>query len=165
MKIRLALAALSLSAAGLVSIVAYEGWAPMAKPPLAGDVPTVGFGATRRADGSPVRAGDTLTPPAALALAARQLRDEYEPALRACIAAPLTQGEYDAYTSLAYNIGTKAFCASTLVRRLNSGDYTGACAEILRWKRFRGRDCSQPRSGCAGLWARRQAENRQCLGG
>lgn len=165
MKVRLALAALSLSAAGLVAIVAQEGWEPIAKPPLAGDVPTVGFGTTRRADGSPVRAGDTLTPPAALALAARQLRDEYEPALRACIKVPLTQGEFDAYTSLAYNIGTAKFCGSTLVRRLNAGDYPGACAEILNWKRFQGRDCSRPGSNCPGLWARRQAEHRQCLGG
>jgi lysozyme len=70
---------------------------------------------------------------------------------------PLHQHEYDAFLSLAYNIGAGAFCGSTLVRKLNTGDYTGACAEILRWDKFQG----QP---LRGLTLRRQAEHRQCLG-
>lgn len=154
---RLAVAALSLSAAGLVGIVSWEGWEPVARPPLAGDVPTVGFGSTRQADGSPVQIGDTITPPAALALAARQIRQDYEPAIRGCITVPLTQGEYDAYTSLAYNIGPRAFCGSTLARRLNSGDYPGACLEILRWDRFKGRQVQ-------GLTNRRRDEFHRCVG-
>lgn len=164
MKVRIAIAALSLSAAGFVGIVTHEGWEPVAKPPIAGDVPTVGFGTTRNADGSPVRSGDRVTPTAALSLAARQLRTEFEPALRACIKVPLTQGEFDTYTSLSYNIGTSAFCRSTIARRLNDQDYAGACEAILMWKKFQGRDCSLPRSGCAGLWTRRQDEYRQCMG-
>lgn len=154
---RLAVAALSLSAAGLVGIANWEGFAPVAQPPVAGDVPTYGYGATRRADGSPVRAGETITPPAALALAARQIRQDFEPAIRGCITVPLTQGEYDAYTSLSYNIGPRAFCGSTLARRLNAGDYPGACAEILRWDKFRGRQIQ-------GLTNRRRDEFHRCVG-
>ena len=45
---------------------------------------------------------------------------------------PLHQHEYDAFISFSYNVGSGAFCRSTLVRRLNDGDYQGACTELLR---------------------------------
>ena len=70
---------------------------------------------------------------------------------------PLHQHEYDAFLSLAYNIGPGAFCGSTLVRKLNAEDYAGACAEILRWDKAGGKTV-------AGLTKRRQAEYRQCMG-
>jgi lysozyme len=44
---RIAIAALTLSAAGLIGIATSEGWEPVAKPPVPGDVPTGGFGSTR----------------------------------------------------------------------------------------------------------------------
>ncbi|WP_373276927.1 glycoside hydrolase family protein [Laribacter hongkongensis] len=39
---------------------------------------------------------------------------------------------YATVPSPAYNIGSGAFCGSTLVRKLNAGDYAGACSEINR---------------------------------
>jgi lysozyme len=103
-----------------------------------------------------VKPGDRIEPVQALV---RKLQDvqRFEGALRQCVRVPLHQHEYDAFLGLAYNIGPGAFCGSTLVRRLNAGDYAGACAEILRWDRFRGEPLR-------GLTLRRQAENRQCLG-
>jgi lysozyme len=162
---RMLLAALSLSAAGLVGVVVQEGYSDSAIIPVPGDVPTIGFGTTRRADGSPVRIGDKTTPPQALARALQDVR-KFEGALRKCVTAPLHQYEYDAYVGFAYNVGEAAFCGSTLVKRLNAGDYAAACAEILRWKSYQGRDCSKPEHArlCGGLWTRRQAEYRQCLG-
>jgi lysozyme len=71
---------------------------------------------------------------------------------------PLYQHEYDAYLSLSYNIGPTAFCKSTLVRKLNQQDYSGACAQILRWNRAGG-------EVVRGLSIRREAEYKQCLGG
>lgn len=44
-----------------------------------------------------------------------------------------------AFVSLAYNIGTGAFCRSTVVRRFKAGDYSGACAAIDMWNRAGGR--------------------------
>jgi len=70
---------------------------------------------------------------------------------------PLHQHEYDAFLSLAYNIGSGAFCGSTLVRLLNDRRYCEACDQILRWDKFQGRPLR-------GLTLRRQAEHRQCLG-
>lgn len=148
---RMLIAALSLSAAGLVGILSSEGYSDRAIIPVPGDVPTIGFGTTEG-----VKPGDTITPPQAVARALRDVT-KYEGAIKRCVTVPLHQREYDAYASLAYNIGSGAFCASTLVRRLNAGDYLGACDEILRWDRFKG----QP---LRGLTIRRQAERRTCLG-
>jgi lysozyme len=142
---------LSLSAAALVGLALSEGYTGKAVQPLPGDKPTIGFGTT---DG--VRMGDTITPPKALE---RKLRDvqAFEGALKQCVRVPLYQNEYDAYVSLQYNIGSRAFCSSTLVRKLNAGDYDGACAEILRWDKFKG-------APVRGLTLRREREYRMCKG-
>ncbi len=151
MNVRVVIGALSLSASALVGIALHEGYRGEAYIPVKGDVPTIGFGTT-----AGVKPGDRIEPVQALV---RKLADvqRFEGALKECVRVPMHQYEYDAFMSLAYNIGPGAFCGSTLVRRLNAGDYTGACNEILRWDRFRGEPLR-------GLTLRRQAENRQCLG-
>lgn len=109
--------------------------------------------------------GDTTTPPKALARALTDVR-KFEAALKACVTVPLSQGEYDAYISLSYNIGQTAFCNSKLVQRLNAADYTAACAAILDWKYVGRSDCSVPGNKvCSGLWADRLKLHAQCLGG
>lgn len=148
---RRTLAALSLSAIGFAGIVAHEGYSERAITPVPGDVPTIGFGTT-----AGVKPGDRITPPRAVARALTDVQ-QFEGALKRCVTVPLAQHEYDAYLSLAYNIGPRAFCGSTLVKKLNTQDYAAACNEILKWDKFNG----QP---LRGLTARRQAENRQCLG-
>lgn len=171
---RMLLAALSLSAAGLVGVVVHEGYSDSAIIPVPGDVPTIGFGTTRRADGSPVQIGDKTTPPQALARALRDVQVK-EAALKRCIKAPLYQHEYDALVSLVYNVGADAVCSSSIPRRIEAGDYSGACRTILDFDGFRDRSKSMalnPKTGrmeyplvrLAGLTKRRQAEYRQCLG-
>ncbi len=142
-------AVLTLSAAGLVGIVVSEGYTDRAVIPVPGDVPTIGFGTTEG-----VKMGDKITPPRALERALLDVT-KFEGAVKKCVKVPLTQGEYDAYTSLTYNIGSTAFCSSTLVRKLNSGDYAGACAEISRWDKFQG-------ASLPGLTARRARERVMC---
>ena len=155
------LVSIGLSAAGLVGIVAQEGYSDTAIIPVKGDVATIGFGST-----TGVKLGDKTTPPKALARALTDAQ-KYEGALKRCVTVPLRQNEYDAYVSLAYNVGPAAFCGSTLVKKLNASDYPGACAEILRWKNFQGHDCSKAeyKSLCGGVWTRRQTEYKQCMGG
>ena len=152
---------LALSAVGLVGIAVDEGYTTRAIPdPVKGTrVPTIGFGTTHG-----VKMGDTTTPVKALV---RKLADvqQIEGALKTCVTAPLHQHEYDAYVNLAYNIGPNAFCKSTLVKKLNTLDYAGACDAILMWKRVGGTDCSEPGNRtCPGLWARRLRLHAQCLG-
>ena len=50
------------------------------------------------------------------------------------VAVPLTQGQFDALVSFAFNVGASAFASSTLLRKLNAGDYDGAADEFGRWK-------------------------------
>ena len=151
-KPRLAIASLAVSAAAFISLVASEGYSDKAIIPVPGDVPTIGFGTT-----GGVNMGDTTTPPKALARAFVDVQ-KFEGALKQCVTVPLHQYEYDAFIRLAYNIGSGAFCRSTLVKRLNSLDYAGACQQILVWDKFRGKPLR-------GLTLRRQAEYQQCIGG
>ena len=146
---RRAVAALTLSAAGLVSLLQSEGYTSRAVIPIKGDVPTIGFGTT-----AGVKMGDTITPQAAVSRALSDV-SKFEGALKRCVKVPLTQGEYDAYLSLSYNIGSGAFCGSTLVRKLNASDYAGACEQVLVWDKAGGRRVQ-------GLAARRNREYAQC---
>ena len=159
--LRSTLAALALSATGLVGIVSLEGYTDHAIIPVKGDKPTNGFGST----GADIKLGDKTTPPQALARALSDVQRD-EAAIKHCITVPLAQHEYDAYVSMTYNVGAGACCGSTLVRKLNAGDYAGACDEILRWRFFQGKDCSLPlyQRLCGGLWARRQREHARCQG-
>ncbi|MDD5479679.1 lysozyme [Rhodoferax sp.] len=155
------IAVLALSASGLVGIAIDEGYTSKAVPdPVKGlSVPTIGFGST-----TGVHMGDTTTPVAALV---RKLSDveKFEGAMRQCVTVPLHQHEYDAYINLSYNIGSTAFCGSTLVKKLNASDYAGACHEILRWRMVGQTDCSAPGNAtCSGLWVRRQKTHRLCMG-
>lgn len=157
MKARIAFGAITVAASTLVGIAISEGWDSTAKPPVKGDVPTYGFGTTRHADGSPVKAGETITPQKALGELLREVQ-AMDGELGRCIGdVPMYPHEKSAYVSLAYNIGTGAFCGSTLVRKLKAGDYSGACAEIKRWDKFKGHPLR-------GLTVRREREYRECMG-
>jgi lysozyme len=56
-----------------------------------------------------------------------------EHAVTTLVLVPLTQNQFDALVSLVYNIGVTAFKNSTLLRLLNSHDYSGASAQFLVW--------------------------------
>jgi lysozyme len=142
---------LGISGIALVGLLVAEGYRDTAYIPVAGDVPTIGFGTTQN-----VRMGDKITVPQALNRALDDVQ-KFEGAMKRCVKVPLHQYEYDAYLSLTYNIGEGAFCRSTLVRKLNAGDYEGACKQILRWNNFQGRPLR-------GLTIRREKEYKQCIG-
>lgn len=160
MNARIAVAALSLSAAAFVGLVVSEGYTDIAVIPTKGDVPTVGFGTTTN-----VKMGDRTTPVRALQRAVSELDTVYEAAVKRCAPVPMHQAEYDVYVDMAYNIGPSAFCSSTMARKLREGDYTGACDQILVWKRAAGYDCSTPgNKRCWGLWDRRLGLHTKCVG-
>ena len=154
-KTRTSLGLLGASAALLVALATHEGYTDKAVVPVPGDRWTIGFGSTFRDDGKPVQMGDTITPVKALQRSLAHLQKD-EAGIKVCITVPLYQSEYDAYLSLAYNIGVPAFCKSTLVKKLNAGDYSGACSEVLKWDKFRG-------APLRGLTIRRKKEYEQCV--
>ncbi len=150
-------AAIGLTASALVlgTIASYEGYTDHAIIPIPGDVPTEGFGST-----AGVKLGDRTDPVRAVVRLAGEV-DAFSHKIAACIGeTPLFQYEFDAYTSTAYNIGTGAFCKSSMVRYLHATppDYAAACKAILAYNKAGGRVIP-------GLDTRRKAEYRQCIGG
>ena len=149
-KSRIAAYSIAISAACLVGIATHEGYRSEAYKDTVG-IPTLGFGET-----AGVKMGDKTTPERAL-VQLLESTEKHADAIRQCIHVPLYQHEFDAYISLAYNIGTGAFCRSTLVKKLNAKDYAGACEEIRRWNKAGGKVLP-------GLVKRREAEYRMCMG-
>lgn len=85
---------------------------------------------------------------------------EFEAGMRRCLTNPdaIPDKPYVAFLSLAYNIGTGAFCRSTVARKANAGDLRGACDALLAWNRAGGRVID-------GLDRRRKEERALCLSG
>ena len=123
---RIMIAALSLSAAGIVGLMGQEGYTDTAVIPTRGDVPTVGFGSTTRADGSKVRMGDRTTPVQAAQRTLAYTQDA-DTAFKRCVRVPLHQAEYDTYLDFGYQYGVPTLCASSIVRNLNAFQYAEAC--------------------------------------
>ena len=146
------------SALAVAMIAGYEGYRSTAYDD-GGGVQTVGFGSTTTPTGRPVQAGDRTDPVRAVIKLAQDA-DATAQKLAACIGdVPLTKGEWDAYTSWAYNIGAGKACRSSLVRKLHQTppDYAGACRELLRWNKDNGQQVP-------GLANRRESEYRLCMG-
>ncbi len=70
---------------------------------------------------------------------------------RPSVTVPLNQNQFDALVSLTYNIGSGAFNNSTLLKKLNKGDYQGAADQFLVWNKAGGKVMK-------GLVRRREAE-------
>lgn len=143
-------AGLSISTAALLGIAAHEGYVGKAYRDVTG-IPTIGYGETKG-----VKMGDTTTPERAFKRL-QESADEHAQRMVRCIRVPITQGEYDAYLDFTYNVGSGAFCTSTLNKKLNAGDYEGACKELLKWTKAGGKELP-------GLVKRRQAEYKTCIG-
>lgn len=93
---------------------------------------TIGFGTTIYPNGTKVKKGDVCTESQAKEYMAHDLK-KFELAVNAAVTVPLNQNQFDALVSLAYNIGTNAFKNSTLVKKLNAGDYRGAADQFDVW--------------------------------
>jgi len=78
--------------------------------------------------------------------------------IRSCLPADLSAKTMGAALSLSYNIGTQAFCRSTVSARFRAGNYRAACDGFLAWNRSAG-------VVRQGLVNRRNAERRLCLEG
>lgn len=150
MKNRLLIGALSISATALITIASNEGYVGETYTDAVG-IPTIGFGETKG-----VKYGQKTDPVRAL-IQLNASMDEHAKGIAKCINVPISQGEYDAYISFAYNVGVNAFCTSTLNKKLNAMDYYGACKELLRWNKAGGKVLN-------GLTKRREQEYKQCLG-
>ncbi|HCT7897887.1 TPA: lysozyme [Enterobacter cloacae] len=111
---------------------------------------TIGYGWTQHVDGKPIRAGMTIKQETAERLLKTGLVS-YESDVSRLVKVGLTQGQFDALVSFTYNLGARSLSTSTLLRKLNAGDYAGAADEFLRWNKAGGKVLN-------GLTRRREAE-------
>ncbi|WP_145542269.1 lysozyme [Yersinia alsatica] len=97
-------------------------------------IPTIGVGHTGTVDGQPVAIGRAITKEKSTELLRSDLA-WVEKSIATNVKVPLTQNQYDALCSLIFNIGSSAFADSTVLKRLNAGDYKGAADAFLMWKK------------------------------
>ncbi|MFH2557768.1 lysozyme [Klebsiella aerogenes] len=134
---------------GIALIKQFEGCKLTAYQDSVG-VWTIGYGWTQPVDGKPIRAGMTIKQETAERLLKTGLVS-YESDVSRLVKVSLTQGQFDALVSFTYNLGARSLSTSTLMRKLNAGDYAGAADEFLRWNKAGGKVLN-------GLTRRREAE-------
>lgn len=167
-RMALPVAALSLSAVGLIGIASYEGYTERAVIPTAGDVPTVGFGSTVRADGSRVQMGDRTTPVQALKTVQAHLARIEQPFRDSLPGVEMTQASYDTWVDFVYQFGLGNWQKSSMRQELLAGRPEAACEALLMYRFSNGYDCSTVVNGlrnkiCWGVWTRQLERRDKCV--
>lgn len=121
---------------GIALIKKWEGCRLKAYKDAVG-VLTIGYGHTSAAGDPKVTLGMTITQQEADDILVRDLV-KYEAAVQRALTRSPTQAQFDACVSLCYNIGQGAFASSTLVRRFNAGDISGAADAFRMWNKAGG---------------------------
>lgn len=126
-----------------------------ADPGYGWDLPTIGWGTVRYKNGQKVKKGDVITQSRADDLLLWEA-SEKAAGVKKLVQVLMTEGMFSALISFAYNVGLDAFKNSTLLKKLNAGDKSGAADEFLRWTKSAGKEL-------AGLVRRRKAERELFL--
>jgi lysozyme len=134
-----------ISEAGLNLIRTYEGLRLSSYQDGRG-IWTIGYGHT----GPDVKPGMTITEQEANELLIQDAQTAEE-AVDRLVKVGLSQGMFDALCDFVFNIGETAFAHSTLLAKLNAGDYMSAPSQIREW-------CHVDGKVSQGLLARRNAE-------
>lgn len=134
-----------LSGRGAKFIASFEGFRADAYWDEFGSVWTIAFGHTRG-----VEPGDHVSREEGLKLLQKDAATAAQ-AVHDLVDVPLNQNQFDALVSFAYNLGGGALAESTLLKKLNRGDYRGAAKQFKRWNKAGGQVL-------AGLTRRRHAE-------
>jgi lysozyme len=140
-----------INAAGLRLIKSFEGFEPKWYRDPVG-IWTIGFGHTDAA-GAPKHAtskGLVLSDEAATEILANDL-GQYAAAVEKAVKVPLNDNQFAALVSFTYNVGAGALAKSTLVKKLNAGNYGAVRSELAKWNKAGGKVLK-------GLTRRRAAE-------
>ena len=141
---------------GVALIKQFEGF--RSKPYLCpAGVPTIGYGSTYYPDGKKVTLRDKPVTEADATAMLRSMLIRYENGVSRYVQVPITQGQFDALVSFAYNLGLAALKGSTLLRLVNERNYVGAAAQFSRWNKAGGKVLP-------GLTRRREAERKLFVG-
>ncbi|AQX28404.1 MULTISPECIES: lysozyme [unclassified Bartonella] len=144
-----------ISKEGLALIKQWEGLRLKAYQDAVG-VLTIGYGHTVQAGEPVVKDGMEITHLEAEALLRKDL-SQFERTVERKVKQPLTDEQFAALVSFCYNVGIEAFCNSTLLRKLNKGEYEAVPAELQKWTKAGGKRLQglvHRRAAEAGLWAK-----------
>jgi len=146
---------MKISDRGLELIKEFEGFSANAYLCPA-KIPTIGYGNTFWEDGRKVKIGEQISKAKALELLEFLANKDFADKIFTLLKVEVNQNQFDAMTSLAYNIGVGAFSNSTLLKRVNAKDFIGASNEFLKWDKSGGKPL-------LGLTRRRQREKELFL--
>ena len=116
---------------------------------------TIGYGQTRR-NGKAIQLGETITKAEALIWLKAELA-RVAGVVERLVKVPVTDNQFGALVSFTYNVGDDAFAKSTLLKKLNAGDYEAVPAQLARWNKNDGKvmpGLVNRRAAEAGLWAK-----------
>lgn len=147
---------MKISKKGIALIKEFEGFRSNAYIDAVG-IWTIGYG-TIKVNGRPVVKGMTCTEEQAVTWLEEEVNDKIIPWLKANVKVTLTQGKIDALSSFCYNLGCGALGKSTLLKKLNNGNYDEAANEFTKWV-YAGGDV------LPGLVKRRNKEKQVFLSG
>lgn len=97
-----------------------------------------------------VKLGDTCTKQQAEEWLTEEIK-EYETYVEDAVKLPLNQNQFDALVSWTYNLGPTNLNSSTMLKKLNAGEYEDVPEQIKRWNKAGGKVLE-------GLVRRRKAE-------
>jgi lysozyme len=112
---------------------------------------TIGYGHTSAAGEPVVTEGMTITQEEAEAILKRDLA-KYEKPVVDLVKVPLTQHQFDVLVDFAYNAGVGNLKTSTLLKKVNAGDFDAVPTELMKWTKGGGKELP-------GLVRRRRAES------
>jgi lysozyme len=126
-------------------------------PKITDDVgnPMIGYGCNLSVAEAQKYEGRTISEVEAVSLLLSRLTPVVD-LVNNIVKVPLTQNQFDALCDLVYNIGSGGFSKSTLLKKLNTKDYTGAAEEFAKWNMAGGKVLS-------GLTKRREEEKKLFL--
>lgn len=142
-----------INAAGLSHIMQWEGKRLVAYQDVAG-IWTIGYGHTTAAGIPRVREGMRISDKEAEDILKTDLR-KFEDRVSRLVKVPLTDNQFAVLVSFDFNTG--ALHKSTLLKKLNAGDYDAAPAELMKWVNAGGKRVQglvNRRAAEAGLWAK-----------
>lgn len=120
-------------------------------------IATIGWGNTYYKNGKKVTLSDKLiTQNEANSLLEYIAQKDFGDNILKLVKVKLNQNQFDALVSFCYNLGMGNFKSSTLLKKINLGDFKGASEEFLKWDKVNGKPL-------AGLTRRRQEEKELFL--
>ena len=116
----------------------------------AGGVWTIGYGHTATAGDPKPKVGMVITAADAERILLKDLT-QYEAAIENNVKVKLNDNQFAALVSFAFNVGIQAFKNSTLLKKLNQGNFDAVPTELMKWTKAGGKKLQ-------GLVNRRRAE-------